>query len=526
MTNYTAKIFNSALSSLNAQQAQLAITSNNIANVNTPGYSRRILNLETRSSGGIAAKLNLGNGVQIGGVQRMSDKFLQQLTQTAMAEKAAANTESEFVNRMEKLFNLTGSGTTVGSGLTAFFGSLNDLSANPSSMELRANVMERAKDLVQAINTTYKGLANLQSEADHRLTVEIKTVNALTDQIAKLNQLISTREATGNVAADERDQRDQLLEHLSEKIGVKIDERSNGAVDITLPNGFALVTGSNSREISTTQNPTYMTSGASPSLGGGALHHIVFDYGTENDPAHINLTEMLATGGGIIGGLLRVRGVPGEGDTSAFQAPGYLVESAAQIEAISRNLLNFFNDTYEGGGDLNGNPAGAFGFFTFAGEDGTGGHGDIGDPNGPYGGVDNFSSTLSLAFTDPAQLAAAFDAGGGNFPTGDGQNLDALIALQDQTMTFSVGSFSMSGTFDEVYNHSVTHIGNVSARADVNKKVAEDNYITASSRRDEVSGVSLDEEFTNLIKFQRGFQASARMLRVADDVLDQIVSLL
>jgi len=526
MTNYTAKIFNSALSSLNAQQAQLAITSNNIANVNTPGYSRRILNLETRSSGGIASRLNLGNGVQISGVQRMADRFLQHITQKSVADKAAATTEHEFVGRMESLFNLTGVGATVGSSLTNFFGSLNDLSANPSSIELRSNVMERARDLVQSINTTYNNLASLQSEADHRLTVEIQTVNALTNQIANLNSLITTREAGGSVAADERDQRDQLLEQLSEKIGVQIDERSNGAVDITLPNGFALVTGSNSRQIETTQTPSYMAN-VPPALGGGALHHVVFDYGTENDTAHINLTQMLANGGGVIGGLLRVRGVPGDNDTSAFDAPGYLIESASKIEAISRNLLSVFNETYRGpdpgngepSGDLDGNSPGHFGFFTFDGVSGV--NGDVGN----HAGIDNYSSTIDLAFSDPRALAAAFGVGG-VFPTGDGQNLNALIEVQNQTMNFNVGSFNMNGTFDEVYNHAVTHIGNVSARANVNKKVAEDNYITASARRDQVSAVSLDEEFTNLIKFQRGFQASARMLRVADDVLDQIVSLL
>jgi flagellar hook-associated protein 1 FlgK len=146
-------------------------------------------------------------------------------------------------------------------------------------------------------------------------------------------------------------------------------------------------------------------------------------------------------------------------------------------------------------------------------------------------GVDNFSSILNFAVTQPQDFAAARDAdpvaGSTVFPKGDSANAQAIAALRTTTFTSSVGSYTASNlTLEDQYNDLVTYVGNVKSTANLNAKVAQSNYVTAQNRRDEVSAVSLDEEFAGLIKFQKAYQASAKMIRVAEELLDQLTQLL
>ncbi|NDC38401.1 MAG: hypothetical protein EBZ48_10160 [Proteobacteria bacterium] len=147
------------------------------------------------------------------------------------------------------------------------------------------------------------------------------------------------------------------------------------------------------------------------------------------------------------------------------------------------------------------------------------------------GTTDNFASQLQLAFTDPRKVAAARDASGGapaaaSYSPGDGRNIKSIADLQDQTNNFILGNYSFSGTFSDAYNETITKVGNEKTRAETDVKVATGNLETAQNKRDEVSGVSLDEEFTGLIKFQKAYQAAARMVKVGQDLLDEVIRLI
>ncbi|RME58160.1 MAG: flagellar hook-associated protein FlgK, partial [Candidatus Dadabacteria bacterium] len=533
-----------AVSALSAQQAIIAATSTNIANVNTEGYTRRVLELKTRISGGSSTSLNIGSGVDIGAVKRVSDEFINKVLRGAISDKFNTSLQSDFLSRLEDVFNLTGDLTTVGTAITDFFSAIDDLSVNPASIELRANMIERGQDLVNAIKTAYNTIASLQTEADNRLVDEIASVNSLTSQIAQLNGLIATRESNGQVAADERDRRDLLLQQLSEKISFDMVETSNGSVTISLKNGFTLVSGTTARELELTASPSFASGSLPPSLEGGVLRYIVFDYGSSGSSAHVDLTQTLKDGSGTIAGLLQVRGYNDPSNTSAFDADGPLVEIASRLEAITRELLTTFNQTYLGpdrdsgtaghqpsSGDLDGNSPSVYGFFTFdysgtKDADSNGLPDDLDNLN-----IDNFSSILDLTSTDPRDIAAALDLSGGppnaaSFAEGDGRNLTALSALQDTSLSFSAGSYSFTGTFNEVYNETVSKVGNLKSKADLDAKLAEDHLTTTQNRRDAFSGVSLDEEFSRLIQFQRVFEANARVIRTAADLLQQIVGIL
>lgn len=556
MANFGAKILNNATGALQAHQAVIASIGNNIANVNTPGYARRLVDLQTRVTNGVSGTINIGNGVEIGGIVRVADKFVEQVLREAGGSVGSSSVELDFMKRLESLFTVTDNRITIGSSLSEFFTSVNQLTTNPADLELRANVMERATDVVEALKGTFSQIASMQDEADGRIASELDNVNSITVQIANLNGLISSREAGGITASDERDQRDLLINKLGEKLTFSTVETSDGTVTISLSNGFPLVNGTTSRDLGFTNSPSFAPGVMPPSLSGGVLRHIVFDYDPTGGQSHLDLTQVIKAGEGVIGGLLHLRGYndPANGGTAqaAFQGDGIFIEMASRVEAVTRTLLTTFNDTYIGpdednttvgrqpsSRDLNGNaPTGLpFSFFDFnysAGAKDVDGDGnpEIADLNAlGVAGVDNFTSLLQLRFTDPAQFAAARDSdpttqGTVSFQQGNGANATALFAMRSTNYTFSTGSFSLTTTFEGMYNESVTHVGNTKARANLESSVADATLTTAQSKRDEISAVSLDEEFSKMIQFQKVYQASARMIRIASDLLDQVVDLI
>jgi flagellar hook-associated protein FlgK len=218
---------------------------------------------------------------------------------------------------------------------------------------------------------------------------------------------------------------------------------------------------------------------------------------------------------------------------------------ASRIEALTRALLTTVNSEYLGAdedpstlqhdassGDLNGNPPAVFGLFDFdySGVKDVDGDGlpSLGDLIAS--GVDSFSRFLTLGFSSASQFAAGRDsnATGGilNIAPGDGRNAQAIAGMRTQTVSFSAGPFSFLGTFDELYNSAVSTVGNLKSSAQMEYDVAKQSYSMTSVKRDEFSSVSLDEEFANVIKFQKAFQASARMIRTASEILDTIVGLI
>lgn len=546
MVNFGAKILNNAVGSLSTQQAMIAATSNNIANVNTPNYARRQVEVQARVNSGSDGSFAVGSGVEVAQVRRVVDDFLDRLHVSTTSDSSGAKVVSDFMGRVDELFNLTGDVPTIGSTMTDFFSAINDLSADPSNIPLRTNVLNKADAVVSSIRATYGAIAALQQEANQRLTGEVQAVNALIGQIAELNAAISSREGIGGFAADERDRRDFVVLKLAEKIGIQTQEQKDGSLTVSLPGGFSLVSGTVSRPLEVTNAPSFSTGNLPPSLAGPALSHIVYDFDPGAGAAHIDLTPRLLGAGGTIGGILAVRGYNEPANTSAFEAGGPLIEIAARVEGLARNLLTTFNAEYLGpdrlsgtagfqpsSGDLNGNvPTAAFALFNVTGSTSldTNGNGIPESVDLDGSGIDNFASILNLAVTQPRLLAAARDQSGGAatpvFPPGDGSNMVALAALQSSAGTFAAGSYSFSGSYNDAYGELVGHVGNIGSRARLSASVADDTMVAARSRREEVSGVSLDEEFTSLIKFQKVYEASARLIRIADELLEQVVNLI
>lgn len=548
MANFGAKILGSSISSMTAQQALIANTSNNIANVNTPGYTRRQIDIESRgdvaSIGGI---LQIGSGVQLGDIKRTTNEFLEYQLRQANSRKGYTDIRNDYLSAVEPAFALDGPMTTIGSALNSFFGAVSQIGVNPSNIDLRINVMQRGEDLISAIKTAYNTVAGVQNELNKRIDLEVGTINSMTQQLSLLNGQIGQREAAGIGAIDERDQRDTLLAKLASKISFTTLETGNGMMNCYLSNGFPIVNQETSRDLTVTSAPSFATTSLPRSLSGDVLTYITYDFGSDTAPSHLDLTQLLKNGSGSLAGMLQLRGTTDPSNTSPFEAEGELVAIASQIEAITRQLLTTVNQEYLGAdedsvtpgfqsssGDLNGNTPGVFGLFDFdfIGVKDVDGDGipSMSDLLGTSPPIGTFSTILKLGFTDPAQFAAARDndpaQGATAFPQGDGQNAEAVAALRSSTFSLSLGGFAFSGTLEEAYNAAVSYVGNAKSSAQLEVDVANANLSSAANKRDEFSAVSLDEEFANLIKYQRAFQAAARMIKTAGDLLDQIVSLI
>jgi flagellar hook-associated protein 1 FlgK len=546
MPNFTAKILGNSVSAMTAQQALLANTSNNIANVNTPGYTRRVISIESRADpASVDGILRIGSGVQLGDISRITNAFLESSLLSAGAKQGKAEVRNDYLGQIENVFSLSGAQASVGGALNDFFSSVNQLGLNPADLDLRLGVMQRGEDLITAINVAYKGISDAQTELDQRVYQEVDAINSLTRDLATLNSTVAQKEIVGISSIDERDQRDVLLNKLSAKVSFKTLELPNGMINCYLDNGFPLVSESSARKLTATTNPSFASGSLPPSLSGGILSYVTYNFGTDAEPSHLDLTKVLQGGEGSIAGVLQLRGYADVSNTAAFQADGELVQMATRIEAITRSLLTTVNKEYLGAdensgtavheassADLDGNPPAVFGLFDFdfngtkdADGDGLPTAADLAST-----GIDSFSSLLRLGFSSPRKFAAGRDAnpvgGAVAFAPGDGANATAIAEVRKQVQSFSLGSFTFTGTLDELYNSSVSTMGNFKAAAQSEYEVARQIYSVASVKRDEYSSVSLDEEFANVIKFQKAFQASAKMIRTASELIDTIVGLI
>lgn len=532
------------------QSQSIRVIGNNIANVNTEGYSRRLTQIVSTPSVDLAGG-SFGSGADVANVIRRADEFLNAELLNRINDRSYAEIKEEYLARAEGPFSLDQLEGRVGYELSQFFSALEDLQANPSSIPLRSGVIQQGQVLADTLKSAYTIVADLQRESDDRLNVLVGEVNRLTGEIAGLNSQIAAAEVGLQENLTLRDERDQRLRDLSELVTVQTVENDDGILIVTLENGFGLVTGVDTNELEFVADASYEAAGAFPSgLDGVELGNIVFDYDDTASDAHVNLTDIISTGRGEIAGLLSLRGVQSASDTGPFDAVGELVTTATYIELITRDLLTTFNAAYMGydsqtglgdedtvtagfqasSGDLSGNsPTDIFSLFTSdaAATDG----GTIGLPeNGDLAANGIYSIGFSFAQTDPAALAFALDLdadeGETAFADGDGRGLELLLNRRAESRAFSLGAVTVTGTIEELYDTSVSVVGGLKANASNAAFVSQDREQQVEEARASVSGVSLDEEFAKLINFQRAYEGAARMISVGDELLAQILGLL
>ncbi|HEX4584448.1 MAG TPA: flagellar hook-associated protein FlgK [Burkholderiaceae bacterium] len=315
-------LFSIGSSALNAAYTALQTTGNNIANANTPGYSRQIVDFTAQVATGLSGNY-IGEGVAVASIQREYNELLTRQVDSSQAAASQTGTRATLLNQVNNLFASTTNG--LGATVNQFFAQMQTLTQQPSSLAVRQTVLSSAQQMAAGFNDAYAQLQQMQQSANQQIGQEISTVNSTSAQIAHLNDQIALATAAGGSPNDLLDQRDQAIQTLNKSIGVTTLKQSDGSINVFLANGQPLVVG---------DQVTQMGMGTDPSnpqnitVGAKAGNTII--------PLAVNSTT-----GGNIGALLQF---------SLQDVPA--VEN--QIGRLAAVVSSQFNQQSKLGQDLNG----------------------------------------------------------------------------------------------------------------------------------------------------------------------------
>ena len=442
-----------ATQSLLTQQNALQVATNNIANANTPGYSREVLDL-TENPPVPQASLWFGSGVSATKVESIRDRMLELRIYDETQRQGNAQAQSTALQQLEALFSDPTQG--IGADLTAFFNSLNQLSTDPTSIPLRQSILTAANNLANDFHSTVAQANTIQHNLDLNVTQSVNQINQLTAQIAALNGQIVPLRQLGQDAGTLEDQHNELIRQLSQLTSLQVVQTEQGET-LATSNGTPLVVGTQSFALTT-----------APDAGG--MQHI-FAQGTD-------ITGALT--GGQIGGLLAVR------DQSI---PAVL----SDLDGLAGGLAANFNAAHITGFDLAGNQGQAF----FA----------------PAAAGAGAAAAFKVLITDPSAIAASSDGSAGS-----NGNLVQLLAVRDQKL--ASGETPIGD-----YSNLVFNVGNLSAQAQANATATQTSLQQLANQRAAISGVSIDEETANLIRYQHAFQAAARVISTVDQLTQVLLNI-
>lgn len=541
---------NTALSGLLTYQRALQTTSHNITNVATDGYTRQRVDLSARTPE-LLGNGYVGKGVQVNAVERIYDQYL---VDNVNSRTSTYNQFTSYYNIASQLDTVLGdSSIGLSSAMEGFFNSVQDVASNPTSIPARQVVLSQAETLNARFQTINRQVSDLRAGVNSQMEAMVAEVNTIATAIADLNVDIvrASGEAGGGSPNDLLDQRDRLVAKLSEYTNVRTNEQSDRSMDVFIGSGQALVLGSSQNNLAVINDDFDVQS-----------RQIAFVNGGVNIP----ITEQLS--GGKLGGLINVR-------TQVLDV------AQNSLGRIAIALSTDFNTQHQLGDDLSGTAGGLFftdigtsspvvlpnqknnpasGNFTVTIDDvnalkasdyrlnydgtnytvlrmsdksvvysGAGLPGTIASEGitlsltGSVTAGDSFlvrptryaAGQTGLLVTDPADIAAAASG------TASGNNANALSLAALQTTRGMAGS---TASFQEAYGITVADIGVKTNQAGISRdsqKVLLDQAIEA---RNSVSGVNLDEEAANLIKFQQAYQAAAQLISVNDQLFQTLLN--
>lgn len=472
------------LSGLQAQQAALNVVGHNIANVNTPGYTRQRADL-TANKSVVEGQLFFGSGVTLNAVQGIRDRFLDLQIYQETARQTGANERYSGVNAVSTSLGDTGP-TGIAAQIQDFFQGFQNLAAQPENGALRTNLVGKAQTMISGLQTRYRMLDEQRNSADQSVASLVANVNSLTGQIAQLNQRITTETIPGS-DNDARDQRKSLTDKLAGLVGINVFEGSSGEYQITLDSGNAvLVNGNSSYALRTT-------------TGGAPDNHL----GVESvmGTSVVDVTSSIKNG--QLGGKLDLR----DNILAGFQQ---------QLDKIAAGVASQVNLQHTQGFDLNG--VAGQDFFGVNGANGANGlpPGTTAAP--PYKGMVNALSVNANLVAAPSLIAAAAAVA-----PGDNGNANKLANIQFTGGTLAAGVV-LGDSFSSSVGSLINDVGTTSQKWNA-QNTTQQNLVTAlQAQRDQISGVSLDEEAANMMTLQRGYQASARFISVINQLTDQLVN--
>jgi flagellar hook-associated protein 1 FlgK len=443
-----------ALSALSASQQELATASNNVANANTPGYSRERADLAAGDPV-LQGEFTYGTGVVLQKLESLRDPILEiQLNQQTQQQSRL----DASLTQLQQLQTQFGNASTgIGADISKFFNSLQQLSPDPSNLELRQSVLTAANNLATDFNTTANNLQSQRSNLDLNVVQSVDQVNTLTAQIASVDQQIASLQNAHQDAGSLVDKQTSLIRQLSGLVDVSVIPTDKG-ITVALSNGTTLVSGSQSFALST-------------QLGTDSVQHVLA--GAQD------ITGSLK--GGSLAGLLQIRDqeIPGLG---------------SKLDQLAAGLATALNTANAAGFDLNG---------------AAGGNLFVPPPTGGVGAA----AALKVNITDPALIAASSDG-----TVGSNGNLAVLSAVATQ-------SVANGQTPIDAYSSIVFQVGNDTSNTSADSDSSNLILQKLGDQRGSISGVSLDEEAANIIKYQTAYQAAARVVSTINSLLSDAVNL-
>lgn len=501
------------------QQSALYTTGHNISNANTAGYSRQRVNMEP-TLGYPGMGLNapktpgfIGTGVQAGSVQRIRDEFIDRQFRQETNKLGYYESRAKAIAQMEDVMSEP-SEYGLDEAFRMFWSSLQDVSANPEDIAARKVAIQRAQHLADSFNYIDTQLKQIQGNLGNEIDVSITHINSVLEQIADINRQIQAVEPNGYVPNDLYDKRDMLVDELNEYLPVSIQrvpsggnasDVAEGSYTITLkPEGqdpIILVHGREFAKLS-----TMGTNGAA--IDGNDTDNLL-DY-VRVDWTGSATTDVSMVNGNLPTGnqLKQSHFEPGKGKllslidsygyVNATDNEGYYPEMLKALDDLAETFITKFNEQH------------ALGFTLTT------------DTHTSQAGQNFFEGTTAATIkvvddiiNNPHYLAAS-DA---SDEEGNGQNALDLADLQSTPLGELDG-----GTFQSYYQGLIGQLGVDGQKVNQLKTTSETNRLSVENNRASMSSVSLDEEMTDMIRFQQAYNANARMITVIDETLDKIIN--
>ena len=538
-------ILNIAQSALFASQSALNTTSNNIANVNTPGYADEKAILEPVDHIDLSGS-NQGadspGGVAVTSVQRQFDSFLQAQIYQRQQSMSSSDASSNTLGQLEQVFNETGQ-TGLATSFNTFVNDWQQVASNPTASAGRNTLLSDSQALVSAAQDKQGAIEDAIKQANDTIKGTVDTVNSLASSIAQLNgQIVAAQGTASGSLAQLMDQRDNLMQQLSQSINFSYYTDNTGQVSILAGMGQNLVSGAKTNALSAQQdtngdyqmylNGTNITS----NITGGTLGGLISARSDAETQGLLPLNRFMAGLTQQVNNIQK-QGFGLDGSTgNPFFSPLTLAtssNSSASITASVTNESQLTLDQYNIKIDTSNNynvydnqtgklvTSGAYtsgGAINFDGIQtvitGSASSGDTFtvDP------LKNAVNNMQVAITNGDQIAASSSASG--LP-GDNSNALAMVNALNNTQVSSLGGQTMM----DYYQGIVSTTGSLSKAASDNQTFESNLLDQLNQQRDSVSGVSIDEESVNLIKYQQAYEAAAKVVQTTSELFQTLMNL-
>lgn len=465
-------------SGLGASKKSLEVTGHNISNANTEGYSRQrvdqVASQPIRKSG-----LIVGTGTDVRGIHRIEHTQMERKIHDAISDHSFHDESYNQLNQVQEVFNeldAEGISQVIGN----FFNSFRQLANEPENEAVRSIVRDNANVLISDFKRVTQTLNKTSTEIDKQIKRNVEEINYNTQEIAKLNKRIATLEASGDETGDLRDQRDLFLRDLSKYFKLNTYTDNRGSFVVNAEGVGSLVTAGQTLEL--------IAKGVTKEKSSNNMPGSMEIYFKAKPGARI--TDKFR--GGKIGSLIDVRNKT-------------LVEMKGRMDKLAYGLVNQVNEIHRSGYSTNRQVS------TIGGE-----------KINFFADIDNqedASLNIELSAEVENDLSNIMSASKPNSPG------DNSVAIKISQLQFKKTMDDGKSTMEEYFLQNVGSIGIQTGKAEIEREQANGILNQSKTIKDRITGVSLDEEAANLVKYQHAYQASAKVIQAAEEMFRTLINI-